>query len=126
MYSKSVFLVINHITRVAQGVKTHKKGESTNPDNYEVHESMILADRVSKANQVSSSIIIDLLNGKVLKNRFSVSDTDVFKEYVDKYQAEIGDALRRWGSQKTDNYQKLKGLAAEAEGTKTDGTTDSN
>jgi hypothetical protein len=122
MYSKSVFLVINHITRVAKGVASHKKSAANNPDNYEVHENMILADRVSKANQISASVIIDLLNGKVLKNRFSVDSTQVFKEYVDKYQTEIGDALRRWGTQNPDNYKKLKGLATEAEGTKTDDT----
>lgn len=126
MYSKSVFLIINHVTRVAKGIATNKKGLANDPNNYETFENMIIADRVSKSNQVTASVIIDLLGGKVLKNRFDVDNTATFRDYVDRYQTEIGDALKRWGTQHPDNYKKLKGLTAIAEAEEVKNDTETN
>ncbi len=108
--SKSVYLIITHVTRLAAGLPSHKKGVSSNPDNYETFENMVLSDKVSRELNTRASVVIDLLGGKVLKNRFDLSDAEVFRDYVDRYQADIGEALKRWGASNADNYKKLKDL----------------
>ena len=122
MYSKSVFLIISHISRLVKGVDASKKGVSTNPDNYETFENMVISDKVARKHILSASVVIDLLNGKVLKNRHSVDDTSTFREYVDRYQQDIGAALRSWAAMNPDNYKKLKGIAGSAAGDQNDQT----
>ena len=118
--SRSVYLIITHVTRLAKGVNSQKKGESNNPDNWETFENMVLADKVSNKLMREASVVIDLLAGKVMKSRFERADAETFRAYVDRYQADIGQALRKWGVQHPDNYKKLKGLADAAPGAKND------
>lgn len=124
MSNRSVFLVVSHVTRLAKGIHSNKKGVATNPDNWETLENMVITDNVNKRLMTMASVVIDLLNGKVVKNRFADqhSDTETFQSYVDRYQADIGVALKRWGSQDPNNYLKLKGLADQAPGAKDDQT----
>jgi hypothetical protein len=112
--NNSVFMVISHIQRPAAGVNMSVKGNSANPDNWETFENMALVDKVNKKALYSSSVIIDLLGGKVVKNRFDVSDSDTFREYVDRYQDDVTDALKTWGRKSPLNYAKLKTVSQAA------------
>lgn len=111
MFNKSVFLVVSHVSRLAPGIKSHIKGVSSNPDNWETFENMVLVDRVSSSRVNTSSVIIDLLKGKVLKNRFDAPESEVFREYYARYQNDITEALRTWGSKSQENYLKLREIA---------------
>lgn len=124
--SRSVYLIVTHVTRLAKGINSNQKGVSSNPDNYETFENMILSDRVPNRMNREASVIIDLLNGKVVKNRFGATDTETFRAYVDRYQADIGAALRKWGIQNPDNYNRLRDLADTASPGATDDKTDSD
>jgi len=108
--SKSVYLIVSHVTRLAAGVDASKKGVSSNPDNYETFENMIISDKVGRRHSTEASVIIDLLGGKVLKNRFDLTSTEVFKEYVDRYQEDVTAALKQWVANDVKNYDRLKGL----------------
>lgn len=129
--TSSVYMVISHIQRPAAGLNMNKRGVAGNPDNWETFENMALVDRVKKAQLQQASVIIDLLNGKVLKNRFETSDTQTFAEYVDRYQEDVTEALKLWGSRDPANYKKLKALSEAAHAVQeakkeADDTTDSN
>ncbi|MNR94406.1 hypothetical protein D3C72_254810 [compost metagenome] len=125
MSQRSVYLAVTHVTRLAKGIHSNKKGVSTDPDNWETLENMVITDNVNKRLMTMATVVIDLLNGKVIKNRFADqhSDAETFRSYVDRYQADIGAALKKWGTQDPENYKKLKGLAGPTTGASDDETT---
>lgn len=124
MSQRSVYLVVTHITRLAKGVQSNKKGVATNPDNWETLENMVITDNLNKRLTAMGTVIIDLLGGKVIKNRFADEHTDAetFRAYVDRYQDDIGAALKKWGTQDPNNYLKLKGMAGPSTGASDDQT----
>lgn len=113
--SKSVYMVINHIQRPAAGVNMSVRGNAGNPDNWETFENMFIMDNVKRNALLTASVVIDLLAGKVLKNRFETDDSTTFREYVDRYQSDISEALKQWGRQDPNNFLRLKALADAAD-----------
>jgi len=109
--NNSVFMVITHITKPIAGANMSRKETAANPDSWETTESMILVDRVPKNKVYTASIILDLLNGKVIKNRFDVADATVFREYMNRYSEDVTDALKMWGAKSPANFARLKEVA---------------
>jgi hypothetical protein len=124
--SKTVYLYVTHITRLSKNVASNKKGNATNPDNWETFENMAITDRENKKMLISASVVLDLVNGKVIKNRFDVPDTEIFKEYFDRYKDDITSALKQWMAMDNKNYERLKTLAQIQEPKDESNATDSN
>lgn len=95
------FLVVNTMAQVRPGVSTHVKGWGDIETNWNIAEQATIVDRVSDKMLKESTFIIDIINNKVVKNRYSETATEdtVLKHFIPKYGQEITEALGRWGAQ---------------------------
>lgn len=58
---------------------------------------------------VESDVIIDILNGKIVKSRLDIKDEDKFVEkYMTKYSDQITEITRIFFSKNKDIWEKLK------------------
>lgn len=95
------FLVINTTARPASHVRTHKTGWSEDGKNWNVFEQVSVVDSISDKNLRGATIIIDVLNNKVVKNRFSenADEESVLKHFMGKYSDQIMQGLDIWARQ---------------------------
>ena len=95
------FLVITQTGRAARHVKTEKPGWAKDGANWDVTERPIVVDRVSDKMLTEASIIIDLLNTSLVKNRFESSGQPekVLEYYLGKYSNEVTQGMQMWTSQ---------------------------
>lgn len=108
MKTKTVYMMITHVMKPIKGAASHKKSVAENPDNWETTENMIISDSVPRKKLYEASVVLDLLNAKVLKNRFELDDSQLFREYVDRYRTDIGEALREWALQSPENNARVR------------------
>jgi hypothetical protein len=98
------FLVIElrHIPKPT--ANTRVKGWMNDPDNLVMTEHVSVVDRLN-AKQMTASLIIDLLDGKLLKNARAgeADDEMVIAHYVKKYDDMIKDGLRNWAAKQLAN-----------------------
>jgi hypothetical protein len=92
------FLVVSMTGVPQRGAKTSEKGWSEKANAWNVLESPVIVDRVSNKMMTEASVIIDILNTKVVKNRYG-NDEEVVKYYLGKYSAEISESIRIWSKQ---------------------------
>lgn len=91
------FLVVNTIQRPAAGVNTSKKGWTDNAANWSLYENPYVVDRVSNKIMIESTVIIDVMRGTAVKNRFEgASDEEVTNHYIDKYREQVKEAMDIW------------------------------
>ena len=95
------FLVITQIGRPAKHVKTNVAGWAIEGSNWAVTERPMIVDRISDKMLNEASIIVDILNTKLVKNRFGESGPDdkVMEYYLGKYSAEVTQGMQIWTSQ---------------------------
>ncbi len=89
------FLIINFTSRVAHEVNTRVKGWADEPTNFQHFEHMSIVDRVNKK-EMLASIVIDIINGKVIKNSSRYPTETVMSHFVEKYAKKIQNALQVW------------------------------
>ncbi len=95
------FLVINIISRPASNVRTEVKGWRDVEGSLTSYEQPSLVDRVSNVHLRNANVIIDVLNGKAVKNSFSDTPSeDVVHHYMEKYRPQVTEAMELWLSQK--------------------------
>jgi hypothetical protein len=100
------FLVITHIKTPAKGQRTNLQGWTKDAE-WDTHESMKVVDRLNTKTLTSASIILDILDEKVVKNRYdNIPNQEIFDEYVKKYVEDIQEGLIAWvrGSPENLNY----------------------
>lgn len=92
------FLVLNESARPAPGVRTETKGWKDVPGQLQTFESASIVDRVASKHLTSASFIIDLLNRKMVKNRYAEHGTEeqFVSYYMEKYAQQITEGLRVW------------------------------
>lgn len=91
------FLIVNTITRPAKGVQTNRKGWANDRNNWALFEIPSIVDRVSARHMREATIIIDVMSGDCVKNRFSeVADSEVAEHYLGKYRTEVAEAMDVW------------------------------
>jgi hypothetical protein len=95
------FLVVTQKGNAAKHVNTAKAGWAKDGANWDVTERPVIVDRVSDKMLTEASIIIDLLNSTLVKNRFQSSgqDTKVLEYYLGKYSQEVTEGIKIWTSQ---------------------------
>ena len=90
------FLLVDVIQRPAKGVRTEKKGWQDVTGNLVNHEQPSLVDRVSAVHLRSANVIIDVINGKIVKNSFNTPDQEVVAHYLGKYRPQVTEAMDIW------------------------------
>lgn len=95
------FLVVTQKGNAAKHVNTAKAGWAVEGANWDVTERPVIVDRVSDKMLTEASIIIDLLNSTLVKNRFQSSgqDNKVLEYYLGKYSQEVTEGIKIWTSQ---------------------------
>lgn len=113
------FLVVNTIQRPEKGVNTSVKGWTEAPRNWAIFESPYVVDRVSNKVMREATVIIDIMGGSVVKNRFDeVADDEVLEHYLTKYKEYATRGVDVWLSKEAQKFVANGGLvqpeAAEA------------
>ena len=91
------FLVIDLYNAAADHVKTHVKGWIDEPKNWISRENPYVVDRIADKHRKQATVIIDLLNKKLVKNRFSgTPGEEVIAHYQQKYSSQITEAMDIW------------------------------
>lgn len=84
------FLCITHYMRPAPTVKTERKGWGEHAENWRVSEVPAIKNNLKNYDLRSSTVIIDLVNNKFVKNRNSTNnDTELLNHFVAKYASYI-------------------------------------
>ncbi len=91
------FLCIEFIRRPAKGVNTAKAGWQDVTGNLSTFEKPSVVDRVNDTQLVKSGVIIDVLNGKVVKNGFpETPEEEVVNYFLSKYKEQVTEAMDIW------------------------------
>lgn len=88
-----MIIIVSH--KPQKGAQTNQQ-DWTKDHNWEVHEMAHFLDYIPKKMMIQAFVIIDILNGKVIKNRPMNDDDKVFEYYMDKYKDKVQEALGRF------------------------------
>ncbi len=106
------FLVINRRSKPSDGENTSSKnwGETAK---WQVDEEIIIVDRVTNKHIMQATVIIDILQRKMVKNRYGSESDDatVLKHYLSTYKAHITDGIETWMKNKTKDKAATEKLA---------------
>ena len=79
------------------GPKTEVKGWMDITGNMETFERPSVVDRVNATHLRDASVIIDVINSKVIKSQFTNAEhDDLVNHYLNKYSAEVKEAIDIW------------------------------
>ena len=115
---KSVYLLIEHIYRPNPVARTNKPGWHLKENAWNISERVKIVDGSLKSNQLRDpTVIIDLINNSVLKNRSDDTNETLLPFYLDKYKEDIKYSLMAWSAKDPANLAKLREIK---DGTETD------
>lgn len=91
------FLIIKTFHRPAANVSTVLKNWGEQPDAWVSHETPMVADHINRSMMESATVIIDLVNSKLIKNRYSdTPDDKVMEYYLNKFSAQTKEGISLW------------------------------
>jgi hypothetical protein len=94
--AKRPFLIITNHFKPARGAQTQQKGWA-DKSGWEVHEEVVVVDRVTNKHQNYATAIIDVMEAKVIKNGFAESSRDeILQHFMTKYRKELTEAIDIW------------------------------
>lgn len=94
--AKRPFLIITNHFKPARGAQTQQKGWSEK-SGWEVHEEVVVVDRVTNKHHNYATAIIDVMEAKVIKNGFQDSTRDeILQHFMTKYRAQLTEAIDIW------------------------------
>mgnify|MGYP001616772008 CR=1 FL=1 len=90
------FLVVTRHISPSAGAKTETKNWAK-VGRMVVNENVIIADKVSKRHMAEATVIVDLFNKKLVKNRINDSnDDEVVNHYLNAYNEQISSGINMW------------------------------
>lgn len=98
------FLVVNFFERPKENVNTSVKGWQSNPANISTFETVAVVDRIGNK-QATTPIIIDLVEGKAIRNSTNKPDDKLIEHYIARYEDTIMSALKVWATQEVARNQ---------------------
>ena len=121
------FMIVSYTFALAGGQKSNVPGFMATAE-WEPVENMAIVDRVSTKQLVSSELIIDLFENKVIKCADSELDHDkLIKVFVARHYGEIKAALAKWIANDPSNLEKVQAFVERFKTTEeTDVEGDSN
>lgn len=91
---KELYLVIYYKKRPAKDVNTSIPGWKNLKNSIEVFETTEFHDSINDKLKIKSHTIIDILNNKCITSRFNdVSNEEITKHFMEKYQKSITEKL---------------------------------
>ncbi len=91
------FLVVNIIYRPQKNVNTSKKGWHEVAGNMSAFEQASLVDRVNDTHIRNATVIIDVMNAKLVKSQHSdTPEQEVVTHYLEKYRSQVTEAMNVW------------------------------
>jgi len=112
------FLIISHSATPAQGQNTSAKNWGTE-GKWNINESIAVVDSITQNQMYTAAIIIDILQHKMIKNRFADThdEKEIIKHYFSKYNKEVVQGIQIWtksrARDKKDAEQLIQDLNAE-------------
>jgi len=102
---KRPFLIVNIVHRPSKRASTSVKGWGDDPSNWDSFEQTSVVDSVKSHHMQTASVIIDVMNGTTVKNRFSESMTSqqAAEHYLVKYKEDVTQAMSIWMSKLAKN-----------------------
>lgn len=97
------FLCIDVINLPAKGARTERAGWANDPRNWNSGEQSYVVDRVTPKIAARATIIIDLLESRMVKCRMDVGNADsseVMAFYRNKYSDKVSQSIDIWLSRK--------------------------
>ena len=90
-------MIIKHLSRPAAHARTEIKGWKELDESYlKLEEIVSFSTKVHYKDIVESTIVIDILNKKVVKNRYGLDDFKIMEHYSSKYEKDMVKALNLW------------------------------
>lgn len=112
--SKRPFLIINLVYKPGPGARTHVKNWAET-SGWEVSEELSIVDRVTNRHNTYSTLIIDILEARVVKNTFeNATNEEAMAHYLEKYKPQITQAVSYW-AEKEAHKKAVEDLADEAQ-----------
>lgn len=102
------FLIVEFTQRPRPNVNTKVKGWMNDPANIQTFENVSIVDRVGNKQQ-RAALIIDIIDGKAVRNQTGKEDESVIAHYIGRYAEKIKDALSVWAQD-----QIAKGMVQQA------------
>ncbi len=102
------FLIVEFTQRAKAKVNTKIKGWMNDPTNLTTFENVSIVDRV-KPRHSTAALIIDIIDGKAIRNTTGKGDEDVIGHYIGRYADTIKDALTAWA-----HSQVAKGMVTQS------------
>lgn len=118
--AKRPFLIVNNSFKPPAEANTSVKGWA-DQTGWDRHETIVIVDRVANKHLSSASVIIDILEVKVVKNSFDHTPQEVIKYFLVKYQDQIKESLKIWANKeslklaKIDSFNEERRVAEQAD-----------
>lgn len=102
------FLVVDFTQKPRANVNTKVKGWMNDPANLQTFEHVSIVDRIGNK-QTASKLVIDIIDGKAIRNQTGKDDESVIAHYIGRYAEKIKAALQVWAQD-----QIAKGMVEQA------------
>ena len=110
---KLPYMFIVHTHNPKEGAHTNQKDWSKKNE-WAVTETAEFRDNIPDDLLLKSDVIIDILNGKIVKNRLeNVDNQQLIEHYMGKYQDKVVEAVRVFFQQNPDYWERMVKSAEE-------------
>lgn len=89
------FLVITQHTTPAKGENTSLKDWGKTGKKI-LQEMVMIVDEVKNKHLVEATIIIDILQRRMVKSRFTEDDSEVLSHYLSQYKKQVAEGIQIW------------------------------
>lgn len=89
------FLVITQHTTPAKGENTSLKNWGKTGKKV-LQEMVMIVDEVKNKHLVEATIIIDILQRRMVKSRFTEDDSEVLSHYLSQYKNQVAEGIQLW------------------------------
>lgn len=113
--SKRPFVVITNRYKPAPGARTEQKGWADR-NGWQTLEEMTVVDRINNRHTTYSSVIIDVMEAKLVRNTLkgNATDDEVLTHFMSKYKKQISEAVSIWMERLALEKAKTEVTATEA------------
>lgn len=103
--SKTIYAVITHLVKPVDKKSANQAGWNQNRDNYRYDEQFVVQNRIRNRDISTASIILDLVNRRVVKSTYGQRDYNHLFNYVIKnYDKYLEQSCTHYGF----DYQTIK------------------
>jgi hypothetical protein len=90
------FLVVHTVFRPNKGVRTEKPGWANTEGAMAAFEQPSVVDQVTPKIMQSATVIVDVLESRIVKCRYEGEPSEIIRHYVTTYADQIQQSMRIW------------------------------